>query len=241
MKESISKRLAAEKKFLLQALRLQHKFENETRWLTIGSPSPAYEGSIRSGSDLPDMSISSKTTVFGSTTSDSVTRGPYGWSVEHYSEWVKRHDILKTRLEQVNKLLQEVVELTSECYEDTGYRGFCEWAKKSFDLYAPMCDSILAASAFGAGITYTAVFSAIWGNLSLICWAFNLFGASCIISLFVRSSLLWCSRDPSTRAQSAVEQNLHTAYPKQLQIFPANLRPGPGVRGIPRIRHTGGR
>ncbi|KAF8840920.1 hypothetical protein BDN67DRAFT_1011053 [Paxillus ammoniavirescens] len=118
---------------------------------------------------------------------------------DKYSKWIQQHDTLKTRLEQINVLLQEVDELfeTSGYYKSTGYRGFSGWAKKAFDQYAPTCDSISVASVFGAGITYTTVFSASRGNISLMCWAFALFDVGFIISLFVRSSLLWCSRLPA--------------------------------------------
>ncbi|KAF9236808.1 hypothetical protein BU15DRAFT_63737 [Melanogaster broomeanus] len=119
-----------------------------------------------------------------------------GW--RKYSKWIKQHDALKMRLEEVNSLLQDVEELfeTSEYHHCTGYRGFSGWAKSAFDQYSPTCDSITTASAFGAGITYTTVFSASRGNIGLMCWAFALFDVGFIISLFVRSSLAWCSRVP---------------------------------------------
>ncbi|KIJ68136.1 hypothetical protein HYDPIDRAFT_107793 [Hydnomerulius pinastri MD-312] len=194
--ESTNARLTTEKQFLLRALRQL----NEAQMVTGPSTSSLREGS----KDFRSNTIDSGTTVFAAISPpdstllcDSGERGPSGWSA--YSRWIEQHDALKSRLEQVNALLQDVEELfeTSENHASTGYRGFSGWAKKAFDQYAPMCDSISAASVFGAGITYTTVFSASRGNVGLMCWAFALFDVGFIISLFVRSSLLWCSRLPA--------------------------------------------
>ncbi|KIJ14371.1 hypothetical protein PAXINDRAFT_100110, partial [Paxillus involutus ATCC 200175] len=139
-----------------------------------------------------------------------------GWN--SCSKWIQQHDTLKTRLEQINALLQDIDELfeTSQCYDSTGDRGLSGWAKKAFDRYSPMCDSISAASVFGAGITYTTVFGASRGNIGLMCWAFALFDVGFIISLFVRYSLLWCSRLPAVSSQQSNSQQISKVRFKHL-------------------------
>ncbi|KIK83242.1 hypothetical protein PAXRUDRAFT_832095 [Paxillus rubicundulus Ve08.2h10] len=216
-KSSTNTRLEAEKKFLLHALRQLN--ETQMTPMTVGhctSSCREEPGEFVGGFHDVCLRARANACPLVSTIRDPEEPEADRWN--EYSKWIQQHDTLKTRLEQINELLQEVGELfeTSEYYELTGYRGFPGWAKIAFDRYAPTCDSISVASVFGAGITYTTVFSASRGDISLMCWAFALFDVGFIISLFVRSSLLWCSRLPAVEGRHERITKLVSRSPKDV-------------------------
>ncbi|KDQ09676.1 hypothetical protein BOTBODRAFT_523585 [Botryobasidium botryosum FD-172 SS1] len=115
------------------------------------------------------------------------------------------HHMLKSHLENVKVELAEVIHKyrTAACYQESGYRGVTDWAEKSSAKYGDLCDSIGTASVFGAGITYSTIFSAPRGNLSLMCWSFALFDVGFIITTLVRTILKWASRLPLLEKQFA--------------------------------------
>ncbi|KAF5357703.1 hypothetical protein D9758_007536 [Tetrapyrgos nigripes] len=106
--------------------------------------------------------------------------------------------ILSCQLDQIDVHLDEVSDKfrTSACHENTGFYGLADWAKHALTIYEHFCDGIAGASVFGAGITYTTIFSGTRGNIGLMCWAFTLFNVAFVIAIVVRSILIWCSRLP---------------------------------------------
>ncbi|KDQ12179.1 hypothetical protein BOTBODRAFT_189444 [Botryobasidium botryosum FD-172 SS1] len=119
-----------------------------------------------------------------------------------YAENLKAHCILKSHFENVKVELAGVIDKCriAACYQESGYHGIPDWAEKSSAKYADLCDSIGTASVFGAGITYTTIFSAPRGNLSLMCWSFALFDVGFIITILARMILKWASRLPLPRS-----------------------------------------
>ncbi|KDQ09675.1 hypothetical protein BOTBODRAFT_178890 [Botryobasidium botryosum FD-172 SS1] len=128
-----------------------------------------------------------------------------GCSPHDFAENLRVHSVLKSHFENVKVELAQAKDKyrTAACYQESGYRGVPDWAEKSLAKYADLCDSIGTASVFGAGITYTTIFSAPRGNLSLMCWSFALFDVGFIIAMLVQTILKWASRLPLPEKQFA--------------------------------------
>jgi len=122
-----------------------------------------------------------------------------------YSETVKTYQTLRNHLQHIDNQLEDVMDKfrTSACHEKSGYYGLADWAQNALKAYGDLCNGIGGASIFGAGITYTTIFSGSRGNIGLMCWAFALFDIGFILTLLVRSILTWFSGLPLPGKQFA--------------------------------------
>jgi len=124
---------------------------------------------------------------------------------KEYSQTVRTYQTLRSHLQHVDNQLEEVMDKfrTSACHDASGFYGLADWAQYALKTYGDLCNGIGGASIFGAGITYTTIFSGIRGNIGLMCWAFALFDIGFILTLLVRSMLTWFSGLPLPGRQFA--------------------------------------
>jgi len=98
---------------------------------------------------------------------------------------------MKLRLDKLDQQLNDVeTKYRRSAFRDgSGFYGvndYSEWARLKYD---PLCDALGVASVFGAGITYTTIFSAPRGGIGLMCWSFSLFNVGFVITTLVQSLL----------------------------------------------------
>jgi len=78
--------------------------------------------------------------------------------------------------------------------EQIAYIGLADWANDAWNAYQNLINAITAVCILGAGLTYTAIFSAVRGNIGYMCWSFSLFVIGLILSTMTQTLLTWCTR-----------------------------------------------
>ncbi|KAF9236809.1 hypothetical protein BU15DRAFT_76646 [Melanogaster broomeanus] len=113
--------------------------------------------------------------------------------LEKFDRYTKDGEVVKCRLQGERK--QAKAATSKQSSEDrrfadgSGFYGvndYSQWARLKYD---PLCDALGIASIFGAGITYTTIFSAPRGSIGLMCWSFSLFNVGFVVATLVQSLL----------------------------------------------------
>jgi len=94
---------------------------------------------------------------------------------------------LKQHLNDLDSDLDEIEELDGDGKM---------WAKKTKESTETLSAVLVTVGAFGAGITYTTIFSAMRGSIALMSWSFTLFCTTFLTSAFVQGFLAWVLNTP---------------------------------------------
>ncbi|KAF9230183.1 hypothetical protein BU15DRAFT_83943 [Melanogaster broomeanus] len=112
-------------------------------------------------------------------------------TIAQYVDRLKLRNTMKARLDKLDQQLKDVeTKFRRSAFRDgSGFYGvndYSQWARLKYD---PLCDALGIASIFGAGITYTTIFSAPRGSIGLMCWSFSLFNVGFVVATLVQSLL----------------------------------------------------
>jgi len=120
----------------------------------------------------------------------------YAEAMKVYETRAQTYRVLKSAVEAAQKEWEWIREIarTETCAQATSYRGIADWASDAYESYSNLMNAISGVCFVGAGLTYSAIFSANRGNLGLMCWSFSLFIVGLAILITVQSLLVWCSR-----------------------------------------------
>ncbi|KAF8307331.1 hypothetical protein DL93DRAFT_2232216 [Clavulina sp. PMI_390] len=116
--------------------------------------------------------------------------------VETYEKHNKSAQVFEQAIEAGDRDYQKVLKLTvSETNAHVNHYGsVAEWAEDAYSGYANLINVLTGVCLVGAGLTYTAVFSAVRGNVGLMCYSFSLFIVALCIFITIQCLFMWCSR-----------------------------------------------
>ncbi|KIJ68135.1 hypothetical protein HYDPIDRAFT_37698 [Hydnomerulius pinastri MD-312] len=119
-------------------------------------------------------------------------------TIAQYVGRLKLLEKLRARLDKLDQQLNDVDAMFGRsAYRDgSGFYGVTDYSQWALLKYGPLCDALGAASVFGAGITYTTIFSAPRGTIGLMCWSFSLFNVGFVITTLIQSLLRCTSNLP---------------------------------------------
>ncbi|KAF8840916.1 hypothetical protein BDN67DRAFT_967838 [Paxillus ammoniavirescens] len=112
-------------------------------------------------------------------------------AIVRYTERLELRARLKGRLDKIDHQLKDVDSKfgRSAHRERSGFYGLTDYAQWALLKYGPICDTLGMASVFGAGITFTTIFSTARGNIGLMSWSFSLFNVGFVITTLIEALL----------------------------------------------------
>ncbi|KAF8307329.1 hypothetical protein DL93DRAFT_132748 [Clavulina sp. PMI_390] len=115
--------------------------------------------------------------------------------LEAYEKQHRSIDLIKNAIEAGDRDYQRVQEMTiSELNAKVNHhKSIATWASEAYGSYSHLVNVLSGVCLVGAGLTYTAIFSAVRGNVGLMCYSFSLFIVALCIFITIQSMLVWCS------------------------------------------------
>ncbi|KIK83241.1 hypothetical protein PAXRUDRAFT_35487 [Paxillus rubicundulus Ve08.2h10] len=112
-------------------------------------------------------------------------------TIAQYIERLELRARLKARLDKIDKQLKDVDSRfgRSAHRDGSGFYGLTDYAQWALLKYGPICDALGIASVFGAGITFTTIFSTPRGNIGLMSWSFSLFNVGFVTATLIEALL----------------------------------------------------
>jgi len=107
----------------------------------------------------------------------------------------KNAELFERAIERSEREYQKVFDMTTaETHARINhYTSIADWASAAYGSYSHTVNALSGVCLVGAGLTYTSIFSAVRGNVGLMCWSFSLFIAGLSIFITMQSLLIWCS------------------------------------------------